>query len=268
MGIFCKSGRIAFLLALGISPFSQAAQTWRALDPENALVIDTSKGRLIVEMRPDMAPKSVERVKLLAREKVYNGLQFHRVIGHFVAQTGNPDNKDGGKTAYPNLPPEMKFKYQRNAGEVRASNASDGTTGFLGSVPIQSLPSRTDSSALRGWGAYCAGVMGMGRDAPLDSANSEFFFMLAAGRDLDQQYTVIGRVVVGMDVLLALKHGEPPASPDIMQSVRVLADLQGAERPKVSILTGPALSALIEKARRKKAADFTICDVTVPVKME
>ncbi len=258
---------IVWLLAIGMSPVCHAQQTWRALDPENTLVIDTAKGRLIIEMRPDMAPRSVERVKILAREKIYNGLQFHRVIGDFVAQTGNPDNKDNGKSAYPNLAPEMKFKHQRNAIEVWASNASDAASGFLGSVPFQSIPISANQQDWLGWGAHCAGVMGMGRDKPLDSANSELYFMLGTSRDMDHDYTVVGRVVVGMDVLRTLKQGEPPPSPDIMQSVRLLSDLPGAERPKVSILTGTALRAFIQKVRHEKAADFSVCDVVVPFKM-
>jgi peptidylprolyl isomerase len=268
MGIFCKAGGIVSLLAIGISPVCHAQQTWRALDPENTLVIDTTKGRLIIEMRPEMAPKSVDRVKMLAREKIYDGLQFHRVIGNFVAQTGNPNNKDGGKTAYPNLAPEMTFKHQRDSSAVWASNASDAASGFLGSVPFQSTPTSANQQDLRAWGAHCAGVMGIGRDEALDSANSEFYFMLGASRRMDRDYTVVGRVVVGMDVLLALKQGEPPANPDIMQSVRLLADLPAAGRPKVSLMTGTALSAFIDKVRHQKAADFSVCDVVVPVKVE
>jgi len=268
MRIFCKPGGIVLLAAIGMSPLCHAQPTWRALDPANTLVIDTTKGRLIIEMRPDMAPKSVDRVKMLAREKIYNGLQFHRVIDNFVAQTGNPDNKDNGKSAYPNLAPEMKFNHQRNAIEVFATNASDAASGFFGSVPFQSVSISANQKDMRGWGAHCAGVMGMGRDRPLDSANSEFYFMLGASRDMDHDYTVVGRVVVGMDVLLALKHGEPPANPDIMQTVRLLADLPRSERPKVSIMTGTALSAFIDKVRREKAADFSVCDVIVPVKFE
>lgn len=265
---FCKPSCIVWLLAIGIGPICHAEQTWRALDSENALVIDTTKGRLIIEMRPEMAPKSVDRVKLLAREKIYNGLQFHRVIGDFVAQTGNPDNKDNGKSAYPNLAPEMKFKHQRNASEILASNASDAVSGFLGSVPFQSTPISADQQTLLAWGAHCTGVMGMGRDKPLDSANSEFYFMLGPSRDMDHDYTVVGRVVVGMDVLRALKQGEPPAHPDTMTSVRLLADLQETERPKVSLMTGTALRAFIDKIRREKTADFSVCDVMVPFKME
>lgn len=262
-----KPRSMLFLLAIAMTPVCHAQQTWRALEPENTLVIETTKGRLIIELRPDMAPSSVDRVKMLAREKLYDGLQFHRVIGNFVAQTGNPNNQDGGKTAYPNLAPEMVFKPQRAAG-VGAGNASDVTSGFLGSMPFQSLPVSPTQQRLRAWGAHCAGVMGMGRDDPLDSANSEFYFMLGAGRDMDHEYAVIGRVVVGMDVLLALKQGVPPAVPDVMQSVRVLVDLPEPGRPKVSLMTGAALNALIDTVRRAKAADFSICDVTVPVKID
>jgi peptidylprolyl isomerase len=249
-----------------------AQETWRVLDSENTLVIDTSKGRLIVELRPDMAPKSVERVKLLAREKVYDGLQFHRVIANFVAQTGNPNNKDGGGTSYPNLPPEMMFKQKLSVGEILASKSSDGTSGFLGSVPFQATPIteaiKNANGTLRAWGAHCPGVAGMGRNEARDSANSELYFMLDSARRLDRDYTVFGRIVVGMDILKSITVGEPPATPDIMKSIRVLTDIPIAVRPKVSVMTGAALNAEIEKIRQQKGADFSICDVSIHSKVE
>lgn len=145
------------LLAFMASASGSAQVTWRVLDPENTLVIETNKGRLILEMRPDMAPKSVERVKLLTREKVYDGLQFHRVIANFVAQTGNPNNRDNGGTSHPNLPQEMMFKQKFNSGEIIASNSSDSVSGFLGSVPFQATPiteliRSTKGSSLRALG--------------------------------------------------------------------------------------------------------------------
>jgi peptidylprolyl isomerase len=236
------------------------------------LIIDTNKGRLILEMRSDMAPKSVERVKLLAREKIYDGLQFHRVIANFVAQTGNPNNKDGGASSYPNLPPEMMFKHKLGSGETLASVSSDAASGFLGSVPFQSTPItdviRSESGILRTWGAHCPGVAGMGRNEARDSANSELYFMLDSARRLDRDYTVFGRIVVGMDILKNIQLGEPPATPDIMKSVRVLADIPSAERPKVSVMAGPALDAEIKKIRQQKGADFSICDVFISAKVE
>jgi peptidylprolyl isomerase len=258
-------------LILG-STNTHANDDWRLLDPANTLLIESNKGRIIIEMRPEMAPKAVERIKLLAREKIYDGLQFHRVIPKFVAQTGNPNNKDGGGTAYPNLPPEMMFKLAYSSIENFASRSSDAASGFLGSVPFQSLAineaNKNNQVPLRSWGAHCMGSAGMGRNEARDSANSELYFMLDATRRLDRDYTIFGRVVIGNEVLLKLVHGEPPAQPDVMKSVRILADLPVAERPKVSIASAQVINRMIEKTRKERGADFSICDISVPAKVE
>lgn len=263
---------LSLLLSTAVFAENRVEDTWRVLDPENTLLVTTSKGRIIIEMRPEMAPKAVERIKLLTREKIYDGLQFHRVIANFVAQTGNPNNRDGGGTAYPNLPGEMLFKQKINTGEILASNSIDSASGFLGSVPFQSTPIteklKTSGGSLRAWGAHCPGVAGMGRNEPRDSANSELYFMLDASRRLDRDYTVFGRIVIGMNILNSINIGEPPASPDSMKSVSILADVPAALRPKVSVMTGPSFNAIIEKTRQQRGADFSVCDVEVPAKVE
>ena len=76
-------------------------------DPENTLVIETTKGRVVIAMRPDLAPKHVERIKQLAREGFYDGIAFHRVIDGFMAQTGCPQGTGTGGSSYPNLPAEF-----------------------------------------------------------------------------------------------------------------------------------------------------------------
>lgn len=76
-------------------------------DPENTLIIDTAKGSIVIELRPDLAPKHVERIKLLAREKFYDGVKFHRVIDGFMAQTGCPHGTGTGGSDYENLPAEF-----------------------------------------------------------------------------------------------------------------------------------------------------------------
>lgn len=77
------------------------------LDPENTLIIETSKGKVVVKLRPDLAPKHVERIKTLAREGFYDGIKFHRVIDGFMAQTGCPKGLGTGGSSYPNLPAEF-----------------------------------------------------------------------------------------------------------------------------------------------------------------
>ena len=65
-------------------------------DPENTLVMESSTGRVVIEMRPDLAPRHVARIKELAREKFYDGIVFHRVIDGFMAQTGDPTGTGSG----------------------------------------------------------------------------------------------------------------------------------------------------------------------------
>jgi peptidylprolyl isomerase len=78
------------------------------VDPQNALLIDTKYGRIVIKLRPDLAPKHAERLKTLAREKYYDNVPFHRVIGGFMAQTGDGQNGDGtGGSKYPNVPAEF-----------------------------------------------------------------------------------------------------------------------------------------------------------------
>jgi cyclophilin family peptidyl-prolyl cis-trans isomerase len=76
-------------------------------DPENTLIIETTQGRVVIALRPDLAPKHVERIKQLAREGFYDGIVFHRVIDGFMAQTGCPKGTGTGGSEYPNLKAEF-----------------------------------------------------------------------------------------------------------------------------------------------------------------
>ena len=138
------------------------------LDKANAIVIDTTKGRIVVKLRTDLAPQHAERIKLLAREGYYNNVPFHRVIEGFMAQTGDGKNFNGtGGSKYPNLPAEFSnVPFKRGiVGMARSGTAS---------IP----------------------------------ANSQFFIMFAEGASLNGKYTVIGEVVSGMDVVDKIKRGE------------------------------------------------------------
>ena len=77
------------------------------LDPENTIILETSKGKVVIQLRPDLAPAHVERIKELAREKFYDGIVFHRVIDGFMAQTGCPHGTGTGGSKKPNLKAEF-----------------------------------------------------------------------------------------------------------------------------------------------------------------
>ncbi len=257
------------LALLAASSRSAIASDWWKLDANNTLVIDTTKGRMVIEMRPDFAPLAVARIKLLAHEHVYDGLLFHRVLNHYVDQTGNPNNRDGGTSHYPNLKPEFRFLQAPAAIDAIATQSADGITGFVGATPFAASPSPQHPGAWRAWGAYCPGVAGMGREEGLDTANSEIFFMRDASRSLDHDYTVWGRVVQGLDVVRAMAVGEPPAHPDRMVRVRLMAELSENEQPKIEVIDtrSATFAATLAELRRQKGADFTLCDVPVAIRI-
>ncbi len=78
-----------------------------ASDPENTLVLETTKGRVVIALRPDLAPGHVERIKTLARQGFYDGVAFHRVIDGFMAQTGCPHGSGTGGSDLPDLKAEF-----------------------------------------------------------------------------------------------------------------------------------------------------------------
>jgi len=93
-------------------------------DPENTLIMETTQGNVVIALRPDLAPKHVERIKQLAREGFYDGIVFHRVIEGFMAQTGCPKGTGTGGSKYPNLPAEFNAeKHVRGVCSMARSQA-------------------------------------------------------------------------------------------------------------------------------------------------
>jgi peptidylprolyl isomerase len=159
------------------------------LDPQNTILLDVKSGRIVIKLRNDLAPKHAERIKQLTREGFYNNAPFHRVIPGFMAQTGDGQNGDGTGGS----------KY----GSLKAE---------FSSVP------------------FTRGVVGMARRGDsVDSANSQFFIMYGDAASLNGQYTVIGQVVSGMDVVDKIKKGSDAdngkvSNPDRIVRVQVAAD--------------------------------------------
>ncbi len=265
------------LLVLAFAALSahaaQPAPDWREVEPENALVVDTTKGRIIIEMVPEAAPAHVARIRKLARAGVYDGLVFFRVIDAFMAQTGDPGNTGEGGSSEANL--KAEFIFRRNAQTPFAPVAAPmgAELGFLRSLPVISQAGAqmawTPDHKVAAWATYCPGVAGMARDDDPDSANSQFFLMRQAYPSLDKRYTAWGRVLVGLVAVRAIKTGEPVQDPDRMLKVRVLADLPASERPRLYVLApgGARFAALAAAARRAKGADFSICDIDLPVQV-
>src|SRR6202158_4553766 len=104
------------------------------LDKPNAIVIDTTKGRVVFKLRTDLAPQHAERIKQLAREGYYNNVPFHRVIEGFMAQTGDGKNFNGtGGSKYPNLPAEFSnVPFKRGiVGMARSASPDSANSQFF-----------------------------------------------------------------------------------------------------------------------------------------
>jgi peptidylprolyl isomerase len=102
-------------------------------DPENTLVIETSKGPVVIQLRPDLAPRHVERIKTLARDGFYDGIVFHRVIDGFMAQTGCPQGRGTGSSDLPNLPAEFNAEphVRGVCSMARSSNPNSANSQFF-----------------------------------------------------------------------------------------------------------------------------------------
>ena len=265
-----------FLSLLAAAPAEARTADWRAVAPENLLVIDTAKGRILVELEPRMAPQAVNRIRTLADRGFYDGLRFHRVIPDFMAQTGDPQGTGQGGSDLPDLPGEFEFRRGRDAGFVLAETTPAGQAGLVGSVPVVTQPDAqmmvTADFKAAAQGLFCPGVAGMARAGSVDSANSQFFLMTGPKEDLNGRYTPFGRVVAGLDVVRALNAGSETANgqvadPDVMARARTAAALPEGERPVVRVAAGAALQAEIERVKAERGAAFDVCDVQPPVEV-
>jgi peptidylprolyl isomerase len=172
---------LAFCVIAGAACSDQAKVSGGGGD---ILVIETKNGKVLVKLRPDLAPKHVERVKTLAKEGFYDGQKFHRVIPDFMAQTGDPSGTGSGGSNYPDLPAEFSQEpYKR--GTVGAARTADPN-----SANSQFFICFTDTG--------CSSLTG--------------------------QYTVWGQVIEGMDNVDKIAKGEPPVMPDVMQKVYLQSD--------------------------------------------
>lgn len=265
----------AVVLALAAALAAPGAADWRTPDQANILVIDTNKGRILVELQPEAAPKHVEQVQALTRAGVYDGRSFFRVIDRFMAQTGDPKDTGDGVSSLPNLKAEFTWRRGADSGFVTVAKPTGAEEGFLGSMSVigqaMDYASMTPDQKVSAWGTYCPGVVGMARDEEPDTANSQFFLMRWAYPSLDKRYTAFGRVIQGLDVVRAIKTGEPVPQPqDRMTKVQVLADMPAQSRPKVRVIDprGAWFKAEVARVRAAEGADFSVCDIDIPVEIK
>lgn len=121
------------LFAMFFTSFSVKANNMAYKDPENTVIMELATGKVVIELRPDLAPKHVERIKTLTKEGFYNGVVFHRVIDGFMAQTGDPTGTGTGGSELPDLPAEFtKTPHVRGSVSMaRAMNPNSANSQFF-----------------------------------------------------------------------------------------------------------------------------------------
>lgn len=265
------------------------ASDWRALDPENTLLMDLAAGQVLIELAPRFAPAHVANIRALARGGYWDGLAILRVQDNFVTQWGDPDGEDAAKArplpadVSPHLPAEFSVPLDaigKAAGFARLPDA-DGwapRTGFAGGFPVAADPKKG-----KAWLAHCYGTVGAGRGNAVDSSTgAELYVVIGqAPRGLDLNITTVGRVLKGMELLSALPRGtaamgfyEKPEQRTAIQRVRLLADVPPAERPALQVLkTESATWTRLLDARRYRGGWFVhspgyidICSASVPTR--
>ena len=275
--VMALAAGVALLAGGAVAQSGAPSSDWRTVSPENLWVIDTAKGRILVELEPRAAPNHIERIRTLTSQGFYDGLKFHRVIPDFMAQTGDPKGTGEGGSELPDLKGEFTFRRGRDSGFAPVENSGPGLRGVMGSIPIVTQPDAqmfvTADFKTSAQGLFCPGVAGMARAGSPDSANSQFFLMTGQNDNLNGSYTVFGRVLQGLDVVKSLKKGNDASDgavgpdADAMGRVRLASAMPEAERPtmRVAVPGSAPFNAAVEAARAEKGASFTICDVQPPV---
>ena len=177
------------LILIGFFTFMTSAN---AQNLDNLLYLELKDGRVVIEMRPDLAPLHVARIRELVKQKFYDGLKFHRVIDGFMAQTGDPQGSGMGGSG-------------------------------------QKIPAEFSKEP------HLRGTVSMARAGnDVNSGDSQFFICLANARFLDEQYTVWGQVIEGMEYVDKIKKGDTHNNgsvndPDKIITMRLAADTNAAE---------------------------------------
>ena len=191
-GVFAAG--LAVVVGYGVS---QSVQAQATDGPGPNLVIEVAgqaNGTVVIDLLPDVAPKHVAQITQLAKDGAYDNVVFHRVIDGFMAQTGDVSNGKAG---------------------------GDLSMAGMGGSSLPDIPAEFSNEL-----SFQRGVVGMARAQDPNSANSQFFVMFGDGSFLDGQYTIVGNVVSGMDVVDAIKrgdgqNGEVSGTPDVMSKVSV-----------------------------------------------
>lgn len=242
-------------------------ENWRAADLENIIVFETTSGRIVIEMLPDVAQAHAEQFRAIIRSGDYDGTSFHRVIDDFMAQGGDIFALKGRESGLPDIPGEFTFRRDPVAMPMDALGVADvARDGYIHGFPVRTQASwiseMSSDGLVESYIPHCPSVVSTARTSDPNSANSQFFLMRGRADHLDRTYTAWGRVIEGQTSVMRIRTGEPPATPDILQRAVMAADLLEGERPAIYVMRtdGPAAAAMLAERTDALAASRAAFD--------
>lgn len=258
------------------------AGEWRALDPDNTMYIELPAGRVVVELAPGFAPKSVDNIRALVRERYFDGLFVMRAQDGFVVQWGDPDEETPRPFKAPKTVPAEFTVPIKGTGQFTQLKERDVYAPQVGHV--NGFPAARDPGKNQTWLPHCYAMVGVARDEGADTGNgSQLYTVIGhAPRHLDRNITVVGRIVAGMPLLTVMQRGTAAAGfydkaeqRTPIASVRLEADVPQAERSKLEVMRtdSAAFQAVIEAQRNRggpwtkvAAGAIDLCNVPIPVR--
>jgi len=272
---------LMFLLAVAAqaapAPAAPLPGDWRRVPADEVMVMTLSGGRsVVVRLAPAHAPEHVANIRKLVRARWWDGLSVYRVQENWVAQWGDRTEKRPLPPGVAmRVTPEFELKAML---PLQRMARPDGYSAASG-ITADGWPVATDGN--RAWLTHCYGSVGVARDAAPDSGSgAELFAPIGqSARRLDRNYTVVGRVIEGMQYLSALKRGDAPmgvyadaAEDTSIVSVRLASELPPSERPtfEYRAADNPRYAAAIRLRENPAPPTIpigaTVCDLPVNVR--
>ncbi len=255
---------------------------WRRLMPDNTLVMTLPSGELVIELVEGFAPKHVENIKLLAKEKYFDGTSVIRSQDNYVAQWGDTSdiNEDEASakakplgSAKKNIEVEF-FQPLANTAftKIVSRDAYAKTVGFTNGMP-------TASDGDKAWLTHCYGMVGVSRGMDTDSGNGSGLYAVTghAPRHLDLNVTLVGKAWLGMEHLSSLSRGKGPlgfySDPDQYVPISSVRFLDKDREIKVMRTDTPEFQKFVELRTHRNEDWFIeptgkieLCNVAVPVR--
>lgn len=265
---------------------SAPAEAWRTLDPASTLYMELEAGRVIIELAPQFAPEHVANIRTMAHEHFWDGLSIYRSQDNFVVQFGDPDSDDPAKArSLGSAKTKLPAEFHRASAGLKFDRLPD-PDGWAPQVGfVDGFPVGHDPKAGTTWLAHCYGTLGAGRNNDADSSIGAELYVVdgQSPRQLDDNITVVGRVVQGMELLSVIPRGPAPMGfyekPELrttIKAIKLASDLPEADRVPLQVLRTDSKSfAEATEARRNRRDDFykrpaghiDLCNVPLPVRV-